>query len=414
MEPKVIETPADFPEVIHADGIGDDVDKFLQGDDAPPPPARKPAAPPPPAGELEDELAAPPPPPKPAPKPAPKPPEFDPMSPEALALAEPKKDEGVMPPDLLKDDEIGKLPEKKQRDAFAKERAAHKEARLRMQEMALKIQELSSKAQDAEQVAALKQQLEAKELEVKKTNEELSRIDLARSPEFKRQYDDPLNRIGQKMVQALVTEGVEAVQAQNLVRSLVRETKPSVREAALDDSVPSVKGTLLAMLNQFDEASQARAAALEKAKETASAISEAESRARLAAMTGRVDQVAEKAAQEAATLGSPYYKEVANNPEWNAGVAERKQALKGLLLSMDPEKLAPYVAEGLTAADLRRRYVEQNKKLKALEQEYQEVVGQAPRLGRVLPGERAPAPKKPAPLSGSESLEDMVEAHLMP
>ena len=70
--------------------------------------------------------------------------------------------------------------------------------------------------------------------------------------------------------------------------------------------------------------------------------------------------------------------------------------------------------EGLTAADLRRRYVEKNKRLKDLEKEYQEVVGQAPRLGRVLPGERPPAPKKPAPLGGSESLEDMVEAALAP
>ena len=46
--------------------------------------------------------------------------------------------------------------------------------------------------------------------------------------------DEKVIRLG-RIGQALVTEGVEASQAATLVRSLVRETKPSVREAALDD-----------------------------------------------------------------------------------------------------------------------------------------------------------------------------------
>lgn len=413
MNPTIIESPQEFPEHIAVDSIGDDIDKFLQGDAAPPPPARK-AAPPPPVKEIEDEVVTPPPV-KPAPKAAPKAVELDPLSPEALAAASARKpEEGGMPPDLLKDDEIGKLPEKKQRDAFAKERAAHKEARQRLQELTAKVNELSSKAQDAEQVSELRKQLEAKDNEAKKAIEELSRIDLSRSPEFKKQYDDKLNQIGQRMIQTLVTEGVDQAQATTLVRSLVAEKKPSAREYALDEAVPSVKGTVLALLNQFDEVAQSRGAALEKAKETAAAISEAESRARLAAMAGKIDQVSEKAAQEAAALGSPFYKEVPGNDEWNAAVAERKQALKGLLLSSDPEKLAPFVAEGLTAAEMRRRYVEQNKRLKALEQEYRDVVGQAPNLGQIQPGQTPPPAKKQTRIDGPESIEDLVEGCLKP
>lgn len=105
---------------------------------------------------------------------------------------------------------------------------------------------------------------------------------------------------------------------------------------------------------------------------------------------------------------------MAGNDAWNAAVAERKQTLKGLLLSGDPETLAPFVAEGLTAADLRRRYAEKAKQYAALEAEYRQVVGQAPNLGQIPPGHPTPRPVKPSRIEGSESLNDMVEDFLAP
>lgn len=343
-----------------------------------------------------------------APAPAPKA-DVDPLSPDFLASETKRKEEAGMPDGLLKDDEIGKLPEKKQRDAFAKERAAHREARQRIQELTARVNELSSKAQDAEEAVALKQQLAAREEEVARLNSEIAKVDLTRSPEFRKRYDDRMNQLGQRMAQVLVGEGVEQAEALKLVRALVAETKPSAREYALDEAAPSLKGTLLAYLNQFDEVSQERSVALEKAKETAAAIDEAETRGRIAAMSGRVDAVTEKAVADAVALGSPYYKEVKDNDEWNSGVAQRKQTLKGLLLSMDPEKLAPYVAEGLTAADLRRRYVEQYNELKAVREEFEQVIGQRPRFGQINPSESAPAKRQVKLPEDGRDLIDMVE-----
>lgn len=397
------------PPVIEAELEGDIADSVLSALDKETPPAKP--APAAPKTDLEPgDLAAP------APKPA-KPPvkpaePVDPLSPDFLAAAAPKKDESGMPADLLKDEDIERLPEKKQREAFAKERAAHKEARQRLQELNTKVNELSSKAQDAEQAAALKQQLEAKEEELAKLNAEIAKIDLTRSPEFRKRYDDRMNQLGQRMVQTLVTEGVDQAEAAKLIRALVAETKPSAREYAIDEAAPSLKGTLLAFLNQFDEVSQERAVALDKAKETAAAIDEAESRARIAAMAGRVDSVTEKAIADAAALGSPYYREVKDNEDWNAAVAERKQTLKGLLLTMDPEKLAPYVAEGLTTPDLRRRYVEQYNRLKAVEAEFEQVIGQRPRLGQLNPSEAPPAPRQAKLPDNGLDIVDVVEDFL--
>ena len=400
------------PPVIEAELEGDIADSVLSALDKETPPA-KPAPAAPKTGLEPGDLAAP------APKPA-KPPvkpaepadHVDPLSPDFLAAAAPKKDESGMPADLLKDEDIERLPEKKQREAFAKERAAHKEARQRLQELNAKVNELSSKAQDAEQVATLKQQLEAKEEELAKLNAEIAKIDLTRSPEFRKRYDDRMNQLGQRMVQTLVTEGVDQAEAVKLIRALVAETKPSAREYAIDEAAPSLKGTLLAYLNQFDEVSQERAVALDKAKETAAAIDEAESRARIAAMAGRVDSVTEKAIADAVALGSPYYREVKDNEDWNAAVAERKQTLKGLLLTMDPEKLAPYVAEGLTAPDLRRRYVEQYNRLKAVEAEFEQVIGQRPRLGQLAPSDQPPAPRQAKLPDNGLDIVDVVEDFL--
>ena len=407
MEPKLMDEQNRGAEQLMESGIGDEIAAMLNGKqpDARPPAAPIPPAPPAPPAPKKEDL--PPPPKKDPPKP-----DFDPLSPEGMAAAIPRKDDGVMPADLLKDSEVERFGDKKQREAFIKERASHKEARVKLQEMAAKIQELQSQVADVGQVGELRAKLEAKEAEAKKYADDLAKMDLSRSPEFRKRYDDKLNQIGQRMVQTLTAEGVGKDEAAKLVRGLVAEKKASAREYALDQAVPSLKGTILSFLTQFDDASQERALALEKARETAAAIDDAESRGRLAALAGKVDSVAEKAAADAAALGSPYYREVKDNPEWNAAVAARKQTLKGLLLSQDPEKLAPYIAEGLTASDLRARYAAQYRELQALKKEYQDVVGEAPRLGRVPPGQPSVAPAKKTITLGAGSVTDDVESFL--
>ncbi len=359
---------------------------------------------------------------KPPEKPSEKPPETKPkvelssvdeLSPEALAKAM-KPDESKLPDELIKDNEIEKFPDKKQRDAFAAERAAHKQARQRLQELTEKVNELSSKAQDAEAVQELRQQIEAKDAELKKVSDEMAKIDLTRSPEFKKQYDDRMNQIGQKAVQVMVSEGLDQNEALQLVRQLVAETKPSAREALLDETMPSLKGTVLAYLNQFDEVSEARALALEKAKETAAAIDESETRGRLAALAGRVDETTDKAVKDAVALGSPFYKKMDGDDyaEWNSAVDNRINTLKGVLLKPDLDQLAPLVAEGLTAPDLRQRYSGLLNQYKALEAEYKEVVGQTPNLGR-NPTAQAEAPPQKRELNiGSGDIQDEVSRML--
>ena len=84
--------------------------------------------------------------------------------------------------------------------------------------------------------------------------------------------------------------------------------------------------------------------------------------------------------------------------------------------SGDPEKLAPFVAEGLTAADLRRRYSELFKAHKELKAEHESMVAQRPPFGRVRPSDGSqppPAAPRQAP-TDSLGIEDVVTSHLQP
>ena len=409
MDPKVMELKNPETEQIMESSIGESIMDLLNQDSNVPAPKSLRVAKPAPEPELDDEPAAPAvvKPAAPAAKAPAKPAaeEVDPVSAEALAAATPKR-EDTMPDGLLKDEDVNKFGDKKQREAFIKERAAHKEARVRLQELTQKVQELQSKAADGEQVAALRQQLEAKEAELKKVSDEITKMDLTRSPEFKKRYDDRLNQLGGKAVQALVAEGVAQDEAVALIRQLVAEKRPSVRERAVEEAAPSIRGTVLAYMQQYDDVVQERALALSKAKETAAAIDEAESRGRLAALSGRVDQVTDAAIEQAKTLGSPYYREVDGNDDWNRSVAERKQALKGIMLGMDMAQIAPLVAEGLTAPDLRNRYGALLKQFKALEAEHNKVIGAAPRLGRAAPSQLSTQPAKQKVSLGSGDIAD--------
>lgn len=408
MDPKVMELKTPETEQIMESSIGESIMDLLNQDSNAPAPKslRTPKAPEPePEQEPADEPVVP------AAKPAAKIPakavqeEVDPVSAEALAAATPKR-EDAMPEGLLKDEDVNKFGDKKQREAFIKERAAHKEARVRLQELTQRVQELQSKAADGEQVAALRQQIEAKDAELKKVSDEITKMDLTRSPEFKKRYDDRLNQLGGKAVQALVAEDVSQEEAVALIRQLVSEKRPSMRERAIDNVAPSLKGTVLAYMQQYDDVVQERTLALSKAKETAAAIDEAESRGRLAALSGRVDQVTDAAIEQAKTLGSPYYREVAGNDEWNAGVSSRRQALKGIMLGMDMTQIAPLVAEGLTAPDLRNRYGALLKQFKALEAEHTKVIGAAPRIGRSAPSQLSVQPQKSRVTLGTGDIAD--------
>lgn len=406
MDPKVMELKTPETEQIMESSIGESImDLLNQDSNAPAPKSLRTPKAPEPEQEPADEPVVP------AAKPAAKIPakavqeEVDPVSAEALAAATPKR-EDAMPEGLLKDEDVNKFGDKKQREAFIKERAAHKEARVRLQELTQRVQELQSKAADGEQVAALRQQIEAKDAELKKVSDEITKMDLTRSPEFKKRYDDRLNQLGGKAVQALVAEGVSQEEAVALIRQLVPEKRPSMRERAIGNVAPSLKGTVLAYMQQYDDVVQERTLALSKAKETAAAIDEAESRGRLAALSGRVDQVTDAAIEQAKTLGSPYYREVAGNDEWNAGVSSRRQALKGIMLGMDMTQIAPLVAEGLTAPDLRNRYGTLLKQYKALEAEHTKVIGAAPRIGRNQPSQLSVQPTKAKVSLGTGDIAD--------
>jgi hypothetical protein len=390
---QVQEIPAEV-----ADQIGSDLFDSIAGDMLPP----VPGAPAPTAAPKADAPKADAPKPETQAKPAP-------LAPTDFADTPVAVDE----PDVIKDDEVEQVfrGDEKQKAAFIKERASKKALKEQIKEMQAKLSQAQVDETAKAEADRLRAEYEQSQARIKALEDDLGRLDLTRSPEFRKQYDDRLNQLGGKMVEVLSQEGVAADEANKFVREVMAERRPSARERLIDDMAPGLKGTLLTYATQLDEVVDSRAAAIEKWKETASALEEVQTRQRVSELTGKVDEVAAAAVSEAKNLGNPYFMEIEGNSDWNLQVANRINQVKGLLLTGDFAKLAPLVAEGITAADLRSRYATLNQKLKAAEAELQDVLKGSPRLGGQpqAPG----APREPLKF-GAAPLEESIYQDLLP
>jgi len=287
-----------------------------------------------------------------------------------------------LPDDLVPDDKVDALfqGKDKEKNAFLKERGFNKTLRTENQQLKEKLQQTEAAAQDSARAKELETQLEQERQKAKQLEDELGKIDLTRSPAFRSQYDDKINQVGGKMVQTLIAEGVDQNEAVNFVRQVISETKPAARERLIRDMAPGLEGTLSGLAIQIDEVTQTRAAALEKWRETQAALSEVETRQRVAEITGKVDEVTGAAVDEVLKLGNPYFMKTGDT-DWNTEVDNRVSQVKGVLLTGDFGKIAPLVAEGLTAADLRHRFAVLLKQKRELESELDSVLKGSPRLG---------------------------------
>lgn len=333
------------------------------------------------------------------------------LTPEDLS---PPAKEDDAPPDLIKDEEIDTVfkGQDKAKNAIIKERAYNKTLREQLKEASEKLSRTQADAAATEELVKIKAELEKATAKSKQLEDDLGKLDLSRSPTFRSKYDDKINQLGGKMTQTLVSEGVEQADAVNLVRQVLAERRQSTRERLIADTAPGLAGTLAALALEVDGVLQSREAALKEWRATSAAIEETTTRERIAAMTGKVDQVVTKAVDEAVKLGNPYFK-TTDNAEWNSGVANRQDKLKGILLAGDFDQIAPLVAEGLTAADLRLRFAALLKQKKEADAQLAEVLKGSPKFGGVQVPGAPPAPKGPVADPGTP-LEDVITADLLP
>jgi len=266
-------------------------------------------------------------------------------------------------------------------------------------------------ASTKEEAEKLKAEVDASKKRIEELENDLGKIDLTRSSSFREQYDDKINTIGGRMVEILSKEGVEQPEAIGFVRQLLSEQKQSVRERLIDDMAPGLKGTLSALTIQIDEVVQKRNAAIENWKATTAALEETEARSKVAKITGKVDEIVTSAVDQVRKLGNPYFKQT-DDEDWNKEVSDRQNTLKGILLTGDFEKIAPLVAEGLTAADLRVRYSKLLKSKRAVEKELEAVIKGAPRFEQRARSSSTSAPIDEGP--HSVPLEDAITNDLLP
>jgi hypothetical protein len=320
-----------------------------------------------------------------------------------------------LPDDLVPDDKVDALfqGKDKEKNAFLKERGFNKTLRTEVQQLREKLTQVEAAAQDSARAKELETQLEQERQKARQLEDELGKIDLTRSPAFRSQYDDKINQVGGKMVQTLISEGVDQNEAVQFVRQVIAETKPAARERLIRDMAPGLEGTLSGLALQIDEVTQTRAAALEKWRETQAALSEVETRQRVAEITGKVDEVTGAAVSEVLKLGNPYFMKT-DDADWNKEVEQRVAQVKGVLLTGDFAKIAPLVAEGLTAADLRMRYSALLKQKREVDAELDAVLKGAPRLGTRAAPASFENPADSQAIKEGQSFEEAIMSDLTP
>jgi hypothetical protein len=256
--------------------------------------------------------------------------------------------------------------------AFEKRELKRKNAELETQ---LKSAHEASTAVDKDELFKVREELEAAE-------QRLGQLDLSQSKVFKQKYDVPVAQQVGAAVNLMQRAGLEKAEAQGLLGKALRLQDFNERANLLAEELPAASGALIAILEQVEGAQAQRSEALRNWKATKAASAEALARESAEGMTTKAAELT-KSAVEAnvaadnfmlATTGDP-------NSKWNRDVAERREAIRGVLIRSDPQELAKYVADGVTGRALRDLYkVERTRRIKA-EKALAGVRGSTPGVG---------------------------------
>lgn len=237
--------------------------------------------------------------------------------------------------------------------------------------------------------------------------EELGKRDVTLSPEFKKQYDLPINQKYQQTLAALVQAGKKPEDAKSLILKIIKPGNDAntIQDMIIEEA-PLLQGILFQNGLEMIELQKRRAGAVQDWKATKSALREEEQRSAQALMQSQMESAVSTAVDALRTEGSWAFKQSASNQKWNAEVDQRIEAVKGILKTASPEVLAKYVADGVAAKAYREHgaaVLAQNKKLRA---ELAQLVGARPGLG----GRRTDVPPAPrtqerGPLKPEDYLE---------
>jgi hypothetical protein len=324
------------------------------------------------------------------PAPVPEPESEDPAAPVPAAPSEEDGilDELLLPPGEARADEppAEAAPEEpappenldeKQAHAFKQLAFEKRELKRRTVELEAQLKAARENAQNADpqELFKLREQLEAAEAKLAKT-------DLASSKSFQQRYDLPIQTQAALAQKLMVKAGMGAAEARQLLTTALRTPDLTERVNLLSEEVPVVAGALVGLLEQIEASTEQRSEALRNWKQERAAIQETEKRASTGQTAAKAAELAVQAVKTNAEEANFMYRaSKETGSRWNQDLQTRLEAVKGILLRADPVEIAKFVADGVSGRPLRDLYKEERSRRVKAEAELAKFRGTSPAVG---------------------------------
>lgn len=294
---------------------------------------------------------------------------------------------------------------KKGVDAWTAAKREAKQFKQQVEELQSKLQSIESETQSNAELEELKKKYEQSEKARQQVEERLGQVDIVYSNEFKNTYDKPIANSYNKSIKILMQAGVDQKSAKALVSRTMTPT--NTQDQIMDlvqDFPPAIQGALYQNALEMIEGQKRRNDAIKNWKSTKAALSEEEKRSAEVRMKEIISQNVDSAIETVRNEGSWLYTRSESDEKWNESVAERVEAVKGLMKSATPDVLAKYVAEGLVSQSYRKLYEKQLVESRKLKKELSARERVRPGLGGAsFPDDSGPDKSKP--LKGDDWLD---------
>lgn len=389
-----------MPSETNGGGVWDPLPSMMSvlGDNPPPKPAEKAAAaagpsliPPPPAARQQKQ-----------PDPVIPPPVDDEpsdhvesMIPEGLF---PKTNQQETPADndipavTPEPQELTEFPDEVERSG-PKAKSAWSGIKKENKELSQKVKDYEQKVKDLEARAAQAdgakppdaQALVDLQKKVTEYEDKIGKMDITQSRDFQTRFDLPIERSLKRGEAMLARSGMSPEDAKALMQQLIKADANHAQDLIADQPLP-VQGALFNLTTEVGQMFNDRDEAIANWKQTRAAMTETSSREKEITLAQNIETDTAEAIQQALKEGNFMYAQGPNMPkEWNDGVANRINVVKGVLRMAKPAELVKWVAEGIVSKDLRAMLEQEHNRANQLAKELATRVNMRPRLSAQAP-----------------------------
>lgn len=210
------------------------------------------------------------------------------------------------------------------------------------------VVELSKKFQDEK--AGFAQQLAAKDAEIAKLQDDIGRVDLARSQAFRDKYDAPIQQVHAEMVTQLKHAGYPEEDADSLSRQIMSTPREQLPDL-LKDLPAHMQGILMVKAEAADGLMVARDQAIEDWRTSAEGLAAVQERGAGILTAQHVDKMVQRATEivHAMPLSTmpPAYQ--VTDPMFAADRTAKEQAFRSWVLNAPEEQKYAAMLEGFMA-----------------------------------------------------------------